>query len=758
MRSTTLLAVLCIFSLGASAQQSNDRKPAFTRGNIATVLGFESPASPSGLPLGWSTPPGSSVSLDTKIAHTGKQSARIGRTASSLNQFTSIGVSIPADFVGQTLQLRGYLRIEDVKGHVALWLREDDEDGKVVSFANGDSANFSGTSDWRQFTLSIPAQQDATKLFAGAFLAGTGKAWVDDLELLVDGKPIAEAPSKSLQPTALDRDQEFAAGSRIHIDTLTDAQVENLASLAEVWGFLKYHHPAVTSGKRNWDFDLFRVMPSILAAHNRNERNASLLKWIDSLGSIKPCSPCVARDASPQLAPDISWIMDKNRFGAALSERLQSIYINRLDNVRQFYVEPARYTSNPSFQHEPSYRNIAFPDSGYQLLTLFRWWNDLEWWFPDRDLIPNLHKVLRDYIRPMATAKDKTEITLTTMKLIGEARDTHANLLSSINLRPPTGDCRVPVALRFVQNQFVVWSVLGENTNLQRGDAIETIDGHPVHDLVASWSPFYTASNEAARHRDLSHQLTKGACGPVALGIRRTGAAMQINSSRVKSLEINEPFAHDHDGDTFRLLSREVAYLKLSSVRAEDVPQYLEKAQGTKGLIIDIRNYPSAFVVFALGQHLVQKPVPFVRLPTPEFDNPGTFSRGPVISLQPQSPGYDGRVVILVDEITQSSAEYTAMALRTSPHAIVVGSQTAGADGNVSSIQLPFGLTTRFSGLGVLTPTGGQTQQVGIARYIESTPTINGIAASRDEVLETAIRQIVGDTVPQADIERMAHR
>jgi len=42
--------------------------------------------------------------------------------------------------------------------------------------------------------------------------------------------------------------------------------------------------------------------------------------------------------------------------------------------------------------------------------------------------------------------------------------------------------------------------------------------------------------------------------------------------------------------------------------------------------------------------------------------------------------------VILVDERTQSQAEYTTMALRTAPGAIVMGSQTAGADGNVSLI------------------------------------------------------------------------
>jgi carboxyl-terminal processing protease len=50
---------------------------------------------------------------------------------------------------------------------------------------------------------------------------------------------------------------------------------------------------------------------------------------------------------------------------------------------------------------------------------------------------------------------------------------------------------------------------------------------------------------------------------------------------------------------------------------------------------------------------------------------------------------YHGKVIILVNELTQSHAEFTVMALQAAPHSIVIGSQTAGADGNVSWVFLP---------------------------------------------------------------------
>ena len=89
-----------------------------------------------------------------------------------------------------------------------------------------------------------------------------------------------------------------------------------------------------------------------------------------------------------------------------------------------------------------------------------------------------------------------------------------------------------------------------------------------------------------------------------------------------------------------------------------------------------------------------------------------------------------------------SQAEYTAMALRASPRAFVVGSTTQGADGNVSTLPLPGGVASRFSGLGVFYPDGSPTQRIGIVPDVVVQPTVDGIREGRDEVLETALREL----------------
>jgi C-terminal processing protease CtpA/Prc len=124
--------------------------------------------------------------------------------------------------------------------------------------------------------------------------------------------------------------------------------------------------------------------------------------------------------------------------------------------------------------------------------------------------------------------------------------------------------------------------------------------------------------------------------------------------------------------------------------------------------------------------------------------NPGSFAFGSPLVLEPIAPQFEIKVAILVDETTQSSAEYHSLAFRSAPNAIVVGSTTAGADGNVSAIPLPGGLRSMFSGIGVFWPDGRPTQRVGIVPDVVAKPTIAGIKAGRDEVLEAAVMKTLG--------------
>ncbi|WP_300109853.1 S41 family peptidase [uncultured Alistipes sp.] len=92
-----------------------------------------------------------------------------------------------------------------------------------------------------------------------------------------------------------------------------------------------------------------------------------------------------------------------------------------------------------------------------------------------------------------------------------------------------------------------------------------------------------------------------------------------------------------------------------------------------------------------------------------------------------------------MNESTQSAAEFVTMHLQSIPGAITVGSQTAGADGDIVKVMMPGDLSFYFSSIKVLYPDGTDTQRVGVRIDYEVKPTIEGVKNGRDEVLEYAL-------------------
>jgi C-terminal processing protease CtpA/Prc len=752
-----VLAGLLVYSQAVKPQ------PSLIRSELVGVLDFEADHK-GDVPTGWDGSPPETVAVDGQTVHGGRWAVRIERTDSSPNAFTLLSKSIPVDFAGTKLELRGFLRTENVSDFTGLLMRQED-DGGSIAFDNMQRQQLKGTTDWTAYSIVMPINAAARRVTFGVLASGTGRVWADDLRLLVDDKPIEIVPRVERAKTVLDLDQDFDAGSGIAMKDLTGVQIANLAMLGKVWGFLKYHHPAVVGGKRNWDYELLRVLPQVLAAADSTAARAAISQWVTALGTVPACGPCATLNESQiHLPPHVTWLTDEG-LGAELAAALRAVHRNRPTTGKQFYVSLAPNARNPAFEHEQGYKSIALPDTGYQLLALYRFWNIIEYWFPYRDVIGgNWDDELADFIPRVALAKDGDSYKRQMMALIARVHDTHANLWSSLDVRPPTGACQIPVTMRFVEGTAVVTGYSnaqsGPSTGLRVGDVVTALDGVAVADLVERWTPFYAASNQPTRLRDIARSMTRGSCGEATVRVLRDRETLELKPARVAESRVSSTAGRTNDrrGETFQKLSPDVAYLKLSSVQQSQAASYIRSADGTKGLIIDIRNYPSEFVVFALGSLLVDRPTEFARFTRGDLVNPGAFHWDAAISLQPAAPRYKGKIVILIDESSQSQAEYTTMAFRSAPNATVVGSTTAGADGNVSAIPLPGGLRSMISGIGVFYPDKRPTQRIGIVADVEAKPTIQGIRSGRDEVLEAALRQILGPETPAAEIERLARQ
>jgi hypothetical protein len=172
----------------------------------------------------------------------------------------------------------------------------------------------------------------------------------------------------------------------------------------------------------------------------------------------------------------------------------------------------------------------------------------------------------------------------------------------------------------------------------------------------------------------------------------------------------------------------------------EHIEQLFADSQQTDAIIFDLRNYPD-FLLYELGNYLLPQAKPFSRFTQADMEYPGILKWSSNLMIGPgcNEEYYRGNVILLFNEETISRAEFTAMSLEVHPNSIKVGSQTAGADGNIANIKLPGQIETWITGIGVYYPDGTPAQRTGILPDIEVTPTVAGIREGRDEVLEAAL-------------------
>ena len=635
------------------------------------------------------------------------------------------------------------MRTENVGegGHAGLLLRIDGNEGSLA-FDNMQSRGITGTNDWQQYSIELPYPDGAQLIFVAGIMVGTGEVWFDDFELTLDGVPIHEA--KEAVPVLLPAqlDTAFTNGPGIEITGLADEQVQRLYVLGKVWGFVKYYHPNIVAGNVNWDNQLFRVLHTFIKAREDEEFQDLMLEWVRIVGEVPDNGGNTYESTNDtKLDPEVGWIADTDMLGDQLSGLLTRLRAadRPTDN---FYVGFARNVGNPQFKHERKYANMSFDDDGVKLLGLYRYWNMIEYFFPYRHLMDeDWDEVLLSFIPRLIEADDELSYKLVLLELIGKVQDTHANIWQIDPLLTDYfGPNAAPFEVRHVEDQIVVTRIFEESAydaGIELGDIIIEIDNVPVGDRIASLKPHCPASNDPTQMRDVCRKLLRTSKENITVSILGKGelsfpadASQRANYRRM-------------DVESHMKLAGNIGYIYPGSLGRGTIGEIMDGFEETDGLIVDLRCYPSDFIVFSLGERLMPSPTEFVKFTSGSKQHPGAFNFGTTLSVgRENTEYYQGPVVILINETTQSQAEYTTMALRVAPDATVIGSTTAGADGNVSEIFLPGGVRTMISGIGVYYPDGTETQRIGIVPDIEMRPTIAGIREGRDELLEAAIKLI----------------
>lgn len=681
---------------------------------------------------------------DSLTKKSGKYSAAIEYQGEE-GDFAVWTYSLPKNYKGRKITLSGYIKTENVKkGWAGLWMRIDPE----IAFDNMEERGIKGTTDWTKYEITLKMNpKKTTKIVFGGMLVGSGKMWIDDLKVTIDGKKIENLEPYERPLLPAEKDTVFNQGSGIETIASSQIQIDNLKTLGLIWGYLKYYHPCIAAGNYNWDYELFRILPKVVNAENQKTRDQILVDWITGLGSFKEGNEKKIKSSDTKIEPDLDWI-NMSGFSAELTTLL--LKVKTAKRSRQHYYVDRNIGAGPAeFTHENEYSPTVYADPGYRILCLYRYWNIIQYYFPYKYLIGEDWKnVLVEFIPKMIDVKTETEYMLAVSELTARINDSHAGLWDKNPvLTDYLGANCPPLQVTFIENKAVVMGfyeneLLKEN-GMMKGDVISKINGKTIEEIIKVNLKYTSGSNYSTQLRQISLNLLRTNDSTISIEYYRDGI---LKNEKLKTYSVDrfDLSSRYHTTDTcFRKIGNDIAYIYNANLKRADIPRIWEEFKNTKGLIIDNRNYPMDGPLYVLSDYLLPEKTQFVKMTKPDIKTPGLFTYIFTFSAGKKNKNaYNGKIIILVNESTQSASEFHAMAYKVHPKATVIGSTTAGADGNVTRFSLPGEILTWISGMGVYYPDGGETQRVGIVPDVTITPTIKGVKEGRDELVEKAIEMI----------------
>jgi len=363
----------------------------------------------------------------------------------------------------------------------------------------------------------------------------------------------------------------------------------------------------------------------------------------------------------------------------------------------------------------------------------------------DEVLKPVLRRALRDQ-----TAED---YYATLSELVARTQDGHGYVYGR-----PGGSGGIPIRVAVIEDQLVVTGT-GDGVPFRKGDIIRSIDGISARAVLRERERYASGSPHLRQFRALN-QFGEGAVGSVAhLVIFRDGAEQSVEYNRIADRRkyFFNPIA-EFDFPSVAEVRPGIYYVNINSADLAEYGQKLPLLARAKGVIFDWRwdgrnagmprnqrILPSAQIVpHLIADQVYASPMLIPRITMP--DRIGWGYRDATWPVAPKEPRFKGRVVFIDDPSVVSYGETCMAIISDYGLAKLVGSPTAGCNGNVSFIPLPGGFRVMWTGMDVRRHDYSSFYTVGIGPDFPVHRTIGAVKEERDEYLEKAIEVVEQST------------
>lgn len=419
--------------------------------------------------------------------------------------------------------------------------------------------------------------------------------------------------------------------------------------------------------------------------------------------------------------------------------------VRGLDPIRP-HEAPLRPTPAAHGLVEPAYPEMLAPDLPHRLLAAFRIWSTIQYFYPYRALIGDWDAVLREFIPRFEDAETEQAYVQAVLEMTARVEDGHTSRAGHPGLQAIVPDGIVPFLVDRIEGQPVIIEKDLPAAPVSPGEVVVSIDGEPFEAKIRGLWKFITAATEPARMARVMNAALRGPVGSVArLGLRGSdGRVRTVDVPRVATMP--RP-----TGDSpWRVLEGNIGYADLARLTVSQVDPMFDALTKTKAIIFDMRGYPNG-TAWSIAPRINTRHATVAALfrrrqisgaSTPDEADAGYFFEQAMPTTD--KPLYTGKIVVLIDDRAISQAEHTCLFFEQAAGATFIGTPTAGSNGDVTNFTLPGGFVVYFTGHDVRHADGRELQRVGIQPDIRVAPTIAGLQAGRDEVLERAVAYVNG--------------
>lgn len=527
----------------------------------------------------------------------------------------------------------------------------------------------------------------------------------------------------------------------------------------KVWGVVKYYHSRVSNCEVNWDSVLVSTLPLIKNAVTNNDFNDALVSMLTAAGPME-----IATTPSPDtLPPELKRNLNFGWINNPVFRNDVKVILDTIkNNFRPHPVCWVHYNTYGwlSFPHDDpmidSNAYLHYPTEFSRLLILFKYWNIINYFNPYNYVqdIP-WDSTLYKNVLLIDTVTDYTGFFKSIKKITAGCNDAHVDGLTWSSEYTIFGSYCPKIVLRYSQNNYIV--VKSGYGTISKGDIIVSVDGKTPDQWEENLRPYLSVGNSSIFRKLISAYMLRGANGSqIQIQYKDSVDDIHIQSTGRNYYCINTWFSSYYPNDTLGTVkwmkwNCNIGYVNMGKLMPSDVDTMYSTLKNTTAIIFDIRNYPNG-TAGDIANMMSPNSICFSKLSKPDTYYPGTYYwYYDYLGYNGNPNYYKGLVIILCNQESISQAEYSCMILEAMPNSVVIGSQTAGTDGNVTYFHLSQDIETGFTTEGVYYPNGDSTERIGIVPDSVVYITAEGIRQGRDEVLEKAL-QVAGCLVPMLSV------